>query len=85
MYNNPECFSWISFSLGPRMIPARTMLGVNSLLALTFQFGNIMRNLPRVSYVKAMGKLEGFFSLFHSFLFRHLDALLPYDHLWLFG
>ncbi|CAI2354865.1 unnamed protein product [Caenorhabditis sp. 36 PRJEB53466] len=46
--------SWIAFSLGPQAITPRTMIGVNALLSMIFHFGSIMKNLPRVSYIKAI-------------------------------
>uniref|UniRef100_A0A7E5A244 Neurotransmitter-gated ion-channel ligand binding domain protein n=1 Tax=Panagrellus redivivus TaxID=6233 RepID=A0A7E5A244_PANRE len=46
--------SWIAFSLSPRAIPARTLLGVNAILAQIFQFGAMRNLLPRVSYIKAI-------------------------------
>ncbi|CAD6198139.1 unnamed protein product [Caenorhabditis auriculariae] len=46
--------SWVAFSLGPQAVTPRTMIGVNALLSMIFHFGSIMRNLPRVSYIKAI-------------------------------
>ncbi|KAG0713768.1 Glycine receptor subunit alphaZ1 [Chionoecetes opilio] len=46
--------SWVSFWLGPNMVPGRVSLGVTTLLTLTTLASGIRAQLPPVSYVKAI-------------------------------
>ncbi|KAG0437889.1 hypothetical protein HPB47_017242 [Ixodes persulcatus] len=56
--------SWVSFWLDVESIPARTTLGVTTLLTISSKGSGIQSNLPPVSYIKAidvwMGACTGF-------------------------
>ncbi|XP_074651080.1 glycine receptor subunit alpha-4-like [Tubulanus polymorphus] len=46
--------SWVSFWLSPEATPARTSVGVVTVLTVTTQNANIGSSIPKVSYVKAI-------------------------------
>ncbi|KAL1488943.1 hypothetical protein ABEB36_014727 [Hypothenemus hampei] len=45
--------SWVSFWIQADAAPARTVLGTSTMLSFITLNGNLMKNLPKVSYVKA--------------------------------
>ncbi|CAL8083127.1 unnamed protein product [Orchesella dallaii] len=51
--------SWVSFWLDENAVPARTALGITTLLTMATQQANMNKNLPPVSYTKALDVWSG--------------------------
>ena len=54
----PSCLivvlSWVSFWINIEAAPARTALGITTVLTITTQTGGASSSLPKVSYIKAI-------------------------------
>lgn len=59
--------AWINFWMDPKELSTRATLGISAFLAITLQFGNILKNQPPVSYVKALDVWMLGFSLISPF------------------
>ena len=64
----PSCLivvlSWVSFWINIEAAPARTALGITTVLTITTQTGGASSSLPKVSYVKAIDIWMSFCMLF---------------------
>ncbi|KAL7630305.1 UNVERIFIED_CONTAM: hypothetical protein RMT77_019549 [Armadillidium vulgare] len=71
--------SWVSFWMDVSYVPARTSLGVTTLLTVSSASSSIQGGLPQVSYVKAIDVWMGTCT---AFVFLALLELTLVNYLW---